>query len=340
MSSLVERAKDAQADADLRATLDRTLRKLEKAKASRQELVDAVYRAAGDAAMIMRPPTIKVPKPTGKGSPEVAILTLADWQMGKRTPSYGSDIAVKRVRRYAELAARLIVQNRAPVTEARVYLLGDLVEGETIFPGQAWRIDASLYRQLFTVADLLTEFVSTIAAVVPYVRVLGVIGNHGALGKRGEYHPETNVDAMAYNIARMRITAKHVDWRETLTDNERHWQSSDDVLGHTWFLFHGDQIKSASLGIPLYGYQKRLLGWFSSLDIPFRFATSGHFHVASRTVWNGITHWGAGSTESANTYAQEYLASGGQSPSQWLLFQGHRGMAAEHLLRLDEEDAA
>ena len=49
---------------------------------------------------------------------------------------------------------------------------------------------------------------------------------------------------------------------------------------------------------------------------------------------NTITHWGAGSTESGNTYAQEFLASGSQQPSQWLLFQGERGVTAEYLVRL------
>ena len=49
---------------------------------------------------------------------------------------------------------------------------------------------------------------------------------------------------------------------------------------------------------------------------------------------NTVTHWGAGSTESSNTFAQEYLASGGQEPSQWLIFQGDDGVTAEYLVRL------
>lgn len=87
-------------------------------------------------------------------------------------------------------------------------------------------------------------------------------------------------------------------------------------------------------GIPWYGFRTRLLGWHS--EDPFDYAVSGHWHTAVRMQVNRITAWGAGSTESANTYAKEWLASGGQAPSQWLLFQGHRGMAAEHLIRLDE----
>jgi hypothetical protein len=341
MSTVSERAAEGQRNDEVRAALDRTLRQLEKAKASREELVAAVYRAATDAAQTMTIPPVKPPpKPTGGGSPEAAILTLADWQVGKRTPEYDSDIAAKRVRRYAELAARLIRLNPAPVTEARIYLLGDLVEGEEIFAGQAHRIDASLYRQTFAVAQLIAEVARTVASVVPSVRVVGVIGNHGSIGglNRRAYHPESNVDAIAANVARMLLEGeRRVDFRETFTADERAWYAVDEVMGKRWFLFHGDQIKSASLGLPFYGFQKRLLGWHTSVA-PFDFSCSGHWHQASRLTFNRLTHWGAGSTESGNTFAQEYLASGGQAPSQWLLFQGQKGMAAEHLLRLDESD--
>ena len=49
----------------------------------------------------------------------------------------------------------------------------------------------------------------------------------------------------------------------------------------------------------------------------------------------GITHWGAGSPESANTFAQELLASGGQRPSKLLLFQGDKGVTAEYCVYVD-----
>jgi hypothetical protein len=42
-----------------------------------------------------------------------------------------------------------------------------------------------------------------------------------------------------------------------------------------------------------------------------------------------------GSTESANTFAQEWLASGGQRPSQWLLFAGDDGVTAEYCVYVD-----
>lgn len=328
-------------DADHAATVRGLLRRLERAEARKVELVEAVYKAALDAAALVSIPPVPTPKPSGKGKPEVAICLLADWQAGKVTPEYDSARTAERVRRYADKAAKLISLQSRPITEARIYLLGDLLEGEEIFPGQAHRIDASLYTQLFDTAALLAEVVRTIAAVVPKVKVVGAIGNHGALGGpvRRSYHPETNADAMLYNVARMSLRdEKRVEWPETFVAGERAWYATDEVMGKRWFLFHGDQIKSASFGIPWYGFNKRLLGWSTSV-VPFQYSASGHWHVPVKMHVNAITHWGAGSTESANTYAQEFLASGGQRPSQALLFAGEDGVTAEYEVFVDEAAA-
>lgn len=338
--SLIDEAKAEDATADLRRANLELLRKLEKATARKDELVAAVYRAALDAASSMSiPPIPSVPRDKRRVKPEMAILLLADWQAGKVTPEYDSATAAERVAKYAEKVVSLIELQRAhhPVDEARIFLLGDLLEGEEIFPGQAHRIDASLYVQLFDTATMLATLVRRIASVVPKVKVVGAIGNHGALGGpiRRSYHPETNADAMLYNVARMQLRDEpRVEWPETLVAGERAWYATDEIMGKRWFLFHGDQVKSASFGIPWYGFNKRLLGWATSVT-PFDYSASGHWHVPVRMVVNGITHWGAGSTESANTFAQEYLASGGQRPSQWLLFQGDNGVTAEYCVYVD-----
>lgn len=338
--SLKDEASSLEQDTDLKRINRELLKKLDKATAKREDLVAAVYRAALDAASVQTIPRIPTPKADKrKAKPEVAICLLADWQAGKVTPEYNSDIAARRVRRFAQKAVKLIEIQRAshPVEEARIYLLGDLLEGEEIFPGQAHRIDASLYTQLFDTATLLAEAVRLIAATVPKVRVVGAIGNHGSLGGpiRRSYHPETNFDAMLYNVARMQVRDEpRIDWPETFVAGERAWYATDEVLGKRWFLFHGDQIKSASFGIPWYGFSKRLLGWSTSV-IPFAYSASGHWHVPVKMHVNAITHWGAGSTESANTFAQEFLASGGQRPSQMLLFQGEDGVTAEYEVFVD-----
>lgn len=318
-----------------KAALRKALRKLEQERVTKAELVAAVYQAARDAAEAMIIPPVPRCKPEKvSGEPEAAILLLADWQFGKRTPEYDSDVARARIDRYTVKALRIIdyVRRHHPVDEARIYLLGDLVEGELIFPGQSHRIDASLYRQVFEGAEILANLVRRVSAVVP-VKVRGVIGNHGDIGGRSrrEMHPETNADAMLMNVARLHLPG--VDFPEPLVSGERAWHLVDDVKGKSWFLAHGHQIKGSSFGLPWYGFKNKALGWHATLG-PFDYMATGHWHQTVRQDINGIIHFGAGSPESANTYAQEWLAGGGQQGSQWLLFQNANGLTSEHPIRL------
>jgi predicted phosphodiesterase len=323
---------------DTKDALRRALRALDAEKTRKAELVEAVYAAAKDAASAMSIP--KVPKPKADkrtDDPEAAVLLMADWQWGKVTAEYDSDIAKARVEKFTDKALRIIdyVRKHHPVPEVHVLYLGDLVEGELIFPGQAHRIDASLYRQTFEVAEAIANQLRRLKAHADIVKAEGVRGNHGEFGGRSrrDMHPETNADAMAMNTARLIVEGSGIDFPEPRTDNERHWYAIHEVMGKRWFMAHGDQVKGASFGIPWYGFGKKVQGWYMTLG-PFDYVATGHWHQTVREDINGIIHFGAGSTESANTYAQEFLAGGGQQGSQWLIFQNADGLTSEHPIRL------
>ena len=70
---------------DLEQTCVRLQRQLASAKARTSDLVDAVERAAHDAAVIVgRPAAIASPKRSkaSKHDAEVCLVHLTDWQMG------------------------------------------------------------------------------------------------------------------------------------------------------------------------------------------------------------------------------------------------------------------
>ena len=233
--------------------LRKALRKLDDQRLKKAELVEAVYQAAKDAAASITIPPVPKCKPTKDGAdPEAAVLLLADWQYGKTTPTYSSEVARQRIERYTDKVLRIIdlVRKHHPVPEVHALLLGDLVEGELVFSGQAHRIDASLYRQTFAVGALIANMVRRLQANVDTVKVEGVIGNHGAIGgaSRREMHPETNADAMAMNIARLHL-GDGVDFPEPVTDGERHYFTVHEVMGKRWYMAHGDQVHG-TLGVP------------------------------------------------------------------------------------------
>ena len=330
---------EALAEDELRKAYNRVLLQLTKAKASQAELVEAVYQAAHDAAAALAYKPVPKPKKHKGGDSEVAISLLSDFQLAKVTPSYSSAVCEERVIQLASKVSKLTEIQRAdhPVNECRVYLLGDLIEGELIFPGQAYRIDASLFQQVMVDGPrILGDYLRFLLSIFPSVHVVSVVGNHGSLGGRArrDYHPESNADAMMYEATRIMLAAEErLTWTPTTSPGERLWWAADDVGQHRFFLFHGDQIRGGQFGFPWYGFGRRLQGWQRITE--FDYAVSGHFHTPVRGYYTGgIRHWGNGSTESDNTYAAENLAAA-SDPSQWLLYvHPEQGVTAEYEVRL------
>lgn len=334
--------KKATEESDLKKALNRALRQLDEAKNKNADLVAAVYRAARDAAHgVDYRPVKKPPADKRKAENETAISPLADWQLGKVTPSYSSEVCAERIARLGDKVAELTAIQRRdhPVPDARVYLMGDLVEGELIFPGQAHRIDASLFRQVMLDGpQILGDYLRRMLGIFERVHVEGVIGNHGAIGGRSrrESHPETNADSMLYETTRlMLVDEDRLTWGPNRVEGERKWFAVDEVRGKRFFLFHGNQVTGGFAGHPWYGFGKKLGGYYQ-LYGPFDYALSGHFHTTIRATYPGsgeVIHWGSGSPESDNTYAAEMLAASG-SPAQWLLFVSAGGVSAEYEVRL------
>lgn len=341
MTELDEFASHEERNVELRTTNARLSRQLAEAKARKAELVDAVYRAANDASLGLQLSAVpKPPKDTRRSkSGEVAVAVLSDWQLAKLTESYDSGVCEQRILRYAEKVLKLVEIQRAdhPVKELRVWLLGDLVEGEMIFPGQQHLIDASLYRQVCVDGPrILATFLRTMLANFETVHVTAVIGNHGRIGKRGDWHPETNADRMLYRITQGLLEKeRRLSW--DIPDGgrgERKWYAVDDIGGYKTLLFHGDQIRGQS-GLPWYGFLKKVLGWKTgAIPEGFNDAMCGHYHQPTRMTLNTVTVRVNGSTESHNTFAQEQLAAVGD-PSQWLLFvKPGIGVTAEYCVWL------
>ena len=326
---------------ELKSAHRRALRALAKKEQQTEELVEAVYRAAKDAAVGMKIPAVPAPKPDKrKGKREVAVVQLSDWQLGKKSVDYDIDTAAKRLNLLAEKVQRVVEIQRKdhPVDTVKILLTGDLVESDgNIFPGQAYEVEAGgLYVQIFRGAEMLAQFVRSMAALFPEVQVYGAIGNHGRLGRYSDHSPESNSDAILYNIARSLVQSeKRVSWKESLTVGGRHWYDTLDLPGgKIGMIVHGDQFRGG-LGMPWYGVAKKASGWRLSVA-PFDYLWFGHWHQPARLVLadGKITTWCSPSLESSNRFAQEVVGASGE-PGQWLMFfDGDGEVSAEYLIRL------
>jgi len=321
---------------------NRRLAKLaEKYKNVKSEAVVSVYQAAFDAFSTFELPKIKTPtlKSSKQNSPETAVAVFADWQLGKKTSSYNTEVLEKRIELYTEKLLEITALQRLHhnVDELHVWLLGDIVEGEEIFAGQSHLIDSGLYRQVGVNGPrILSRFLTTALENFKRVHVIGIIGNHGAVGGklRKSHDPETNMDRLLYKILELMFAKEdRVTFNIPDGKGERNWYAVDNIGDYSSLLIHGDQLPAPA---QYYGYYKKVMGWKDgAIPEHFNDVFMGHYHQQFKmTIGSSILRV-SGSPESSNTYAQEYFSSMSR-PCQHLMFiHPEHGVTSEYSIWLD-----
>lgn len=306
----------------LRTALRRTQRALMDAKDRNSQLVAVTHDAAYDAMLALggvkpvTPPT----KDRRKGSEEVALWVMGDWQGSKVTPSYDSQVMVQRVMQFAEKAVTIteIQRTHHPVRRATIAFTGDMVEGLWNYSTQSWEVDSTLFEQYVNVSRLLVDVVRLALANYEHVTVVPEWGNHGRIGsKRDNVVRNDNVDRMCYELARQLLAGeKRLTWQECPEDVQRL-----EIGNYRALVLHGDEVGRNGFASPG-ALVTHVAKWQSgSYPWQFRDAYIGHYHThAEFALPNGLgSVYQTGSTESENRYAGVMLASSA-TPSQRLHF--------------------
>lgn len=335
---------DAIDPLDTRAALNRALRALAKEKHRTERIVEVIYQAVADNLKALDLSPVARPKADKRTGDETAVITFSDLQLGQVTSSYNSEIAEQRVQLYADKIIRLTELQRAshPIRHAKLYMLGDLIEGELIVPSHPHQVDSSVYAQVaLNGPRILTGFIRRLLETFDSLDVVSVPGNHGDVGgaARKQYNPETNFDRMLSAIVRQIFEAageKRLTWHIPDGYGRSSWYAVDYIGDIGLHLWHGHQARrtSSSSHLPFY---KLVLGWQAGA-IPERFTYSlcGHHHTPTYlTIGHGALLIN-GTFASDSEYAVERLASNSR-PAQWLLFaRPDRGVTASYLVTLDD----
>lgn len=307
-------------------------RKLVLAKASKDELVAAVYRAAVDAAVIVgKAPKIPAPpKRARRGQqPHVALLHTTDWQGGKRTIDYDLEVLGRRLGQMMDKTVTLADRHGHPVDDIVILFGGDDIEGVTIFPSQPFEVHAGLYEQVFAVARYKRMVVDRALAQFRHVTVRRKWGNHGRIGRFGELPDTDNLDLMADRFAaESYIDNPRVQWHH---DNLDHIQQFKVGEYHAALLHGNEFYRSFSA--------QRVVNKVTAWQTIHGFGDvyMGHFHRSDvYGLPNGSKVYMTGSPESSNSYAADQLAAKSM-PSQRLHFIDPAAgrVQAEHILTLD-----
>ena len=183
---------------------------------------------------------------------EVPVLMVSDLQIGKSTPSFNSEVARHRMREYATKASNAIQGRQKQdicITRIHIWLLGDIVEGEDIFPGQAHEIHESLMEQITDAVTMLTEFVQEIHRIfTAKIHITGVVGNHGRLGRKGQYSQASNADKIVYRMLQLSLGNTSRISYKLPAPADKGWHVVDVIGNYRCLLVHGDEFGGSAAG--------------------------------------------------------------------------------------------
>jgi len=326
----------------------RLIRKMKNIESGHEVILQAVKEAFKDYEdIVIPPPAIDKRR---KIEHEVAILHLSDVHVGKVTETFNSLVCFDRVMHLVDTAIEITRRRKAfaKIEECRVYVTGDIIEGEQLFPHQAHIIDKPVIDQILYASQILMNVVTKLLTEFRYVKVIAVPGNHGRTGhKYSTAHPKSNWDTICNEIAATRLLGCEMfprkRYAKRLSYDVRHeWYALDYVYNWGNLLVHGHQIKGGAFGIPWYGHGKKMAGWADIFrDSQGRvyvwdFMFSGHFHTASKTTFNSRVMLSNGTVVSDDPYALEELAAAGEPCQRFCFFNESHGLISDDVIYLDD----
>lgn len=300
---------------------DEEVARLKRALSRKVRNEEAILLAVKDALRgieIPTPPPYRPRKPTSD-TLEAAILHISDTQIGKVTRSYDIATARDRVLLAGEKALKIaeIRRSAARVEECHLFINGDVVEGEMIYPGQTWDIECGAAEQATRHAPrILFELVSLLAQGFARVHVTCVPGNHGRVGlPSAGGSPRTNWDRVAFDTLELLLEALIAAGRVSYQVAED-WYVVVPILGRGHLVTHGNQGVGGGSDFAL---KRAADSWGGSMEEEFTYLHVGHFHNARMLTCNKRVAFINGSTESHNDYALSKM-NAASDPVQLLFF--------------------
>lgn len=163
-----------------------------------------------------------------------------------------------------------------------VWMLGDMVEGEVIFDGQAHRIELITVDQLFECASYIAGWLQGLLAtgLVEEIHCICIYGNHGrTTHRKGASKLHSNWDYVLYrHMEAVLADEPRIKWFVP-----KAWFAVVDVLGWRIYGCHGDTVRSW-MQIPFYGIQRhdmRTTTLLQSVGLDYHYQVYGHHHIAA-----------------------------------------------------------
>jgi hypothetical protein len=306
-------------------TLEREIAELRR-RLGEQDMQYAIFRQYLDAAIGgIQPPDYRYEPPTEPKrhtKEEAGVLLLGDLQYGSEVlmektgglASYSRAAFLQRLGKALEAIIEIVDIKRESVVLNDLWIagVGDYVEGENVYIGQAFELEVPMLRQVVELGDIMpSRFFSPLCAHFQDVYFRGLGGNHG------KYHRmPSNWDCLAMHQWQLRMQEHdnfhmHFEWDKLWTQFRMYdWP-------HDFLVTHGNQVR-AWQNIPWYGLDRAWARYIAMLGIAVNYLFVGHHHQALflPTLWGAMVM--NGSTVGGSHYSHDRMIKVGP-PAQMFL---------------------
>jgi len=294
--------------------------------ATPEKAAEALLQTALEAWGRVKPILTKpVPKKKTRWGLHEAGLMLSDCHIGLQVDpkttgglgGYSVDIAAERCRQLRDSLIEItqIHQTAMDVRRLNVFALGDELEGHgQIYPAQPFYLDAHLYQQWLVFAEMMVSFLRDLLQVYDKIKVYKVYANHGRLGKKGEGHPQDNVELLVWHY----ISARLADEPRIKFAISPSWFMLVNRMGWNFYIAHGEDT------LPWSPYAARgafnvKLRLNSLFEQKIHYLLLAHHHVSLEIerelegsiiyngCWPGPTDWSLKALHEANLPSQNFF---------------------------------
>ena len=283
-SELASRLPDEVARAK-EARNDRLLRELMRER-TRTEMILETLRQT-----VLAMPAMDAPMPlslaTATGDAEEAVALVSDVQIGQVVDpvltgglgGYSLDVFRARADRWTAAVAKITDLHRRayPIPVLHLWMLGDMCDGVMIYRGQEWHLEATRLEQMLHGTQIFAAAIVRLLQVYPRIEIVGLLGNHGREGRKGETRIDDNADLMFYYVMSLLLS----NYRDRVTIQiPQSWFTLARVFDWRFLLVHGDDIRAWNQ-FPFYGLDRadgRYTKMLASIGHRYEYMCIGHHH--------------------------------------------------------------
>jgi hypothetical protein len=175
-----------------------------------------------------------------------------------------------------------------------------------------------------------------LTGVFGHINLFGVLGNHGRLGRKGQFPTTASMDYLFLKHLEI-LLEKYIQEGIITAEFPETWFQLVERMDNRFLLVHGDDIKSW-MSIPFYGADRAVSRWNDLINERFDFFIFGHHHTAGQWEKNAKEVIANASFVGTNEHSAKHLNVGGRPSQKLFAIHPEHGKTWEYRLMLDDNE--